>query len=217
VAEWREVGCRFPATGFAFHGVDLAVYPGQRIGVTGPNGCGKSSLLAVATGLRPPDSGHCYLQGRSLCAGGKPDLDHGAALLAPQFPEYLFTRATVAAEIALDPALATVGADVLLQSVGLPPEFAKRNPHELSSGQKRRLALALVVCSGRPLLLLDEPTAGLDRQGRRRVLELLAEIPLTTAVVVASHDPEFLNRCGCEIYELGAEGLRPWAWGAGNN
>jgi energy-coupling factor transporter ATP-binding protein EcfA2 len=208
VARWERVGCRFPSTGDLFRNVDLVIPPGSRIGLTGANGCGKSTLLAMAVGWRPTDHGRCHLLGRPLCQRGKQDLDHGAALLAPQFPEYLFTRTRVDAEIGLDPGLAEIGAGKLLQAVGLQPEHFDRNPHELSSGQKRRLALALVIRSGRPLLMLDEPTAGLDLPGRRLVLDLLSQVPEQTAMVVASHDVAFLQACGCQIQVLTATGLQ---------
>jgi energy-coupling factor transporter ATP-binding protein EcfA2 len=210
VAEWRGVGCRFPATGFEFRSVDLVLPPGQRIGLTGPSGCGKSTLLAVAAGLRPPDVGQCLLRGRILCADGRADLDHGAALLAPQFPEYFFTRPSVRQEIELDPTLANLGCKDLLAAAGLASSLSNRNPHELSSGQKRRLAVAMVVFSGRPLLLLDEPTACLDREGRTRIVDMLARLPAETTVVVASHDTSLLAECGCEIYNLSSNGLQRW-------
>jgi energy-coupling factor transporter ATP-binding protein EcfA2 len=135
------------------------------------------------------------------------DLDHGLALLAPQFPEYFFSRLTVAAEIALDSALDGLGTAGVLAAAGLPAGFAGRNPQELSSGERRRLAVAMVVLAGRPLLLLDEPTAGLDAHGRRRILQLLAEVSPATALVIASHDKAFLKDCGCQICTLGARGL----------
>lgn len=206
VAAWEGVACRHGPRGFA--GVDLALRAGDRIGLTGPSGCGKSTLLAVAAGLRAPQAGAVRLGGRTLYGRGAPDLGHGAALLAPQFPEYLFTRATVAEEIALDPALAAAGAGALLAAAGLPAALAARNPHDLSSGEKRRLAVALVARSGRPLLLLDEPTAGLDRDGRARVAALVRAAPPAAAVVVASHDGDLLAGCCRAVYELGPAGLR---------
>jgi ATPase subunit of ABC transporter with duplicated ATPase domains len=87
--------------------------------------------------------------------------------------------------------------------------LAGRNPHDLSSGQRRRLALGLVLFSGRPVLLLDEPTAALDRAGKSLVLDLLDRAPAGTALVIASHDREFLAAAGCRIQELGPEGLLP--------
>ncbi len=209
VVEWEDVGFRFDGGPTLFAGVNLTVRPGQRIGLTGPNGCGKSTLLALAAGLLPTTTGCCRLAGRRLCARRRADLDHGVALLAPQFPEYFFTRTTVAAEVALDPAVAAHGVEPLLAAAGLPAALAGRNPYELSSGQRRRLAVAMVVLSGRPLLLLDEPTAALDRRGRRRLLRLLAKVPPETALVLAAHDTDFLAACGCETHVLGPGGLQP--------
>ena len=200
------VGCDF-AQGDGLDGVELTLQPGQRLGLVGPNGCGKSTLLAVAAGARRPDRGTATLVGRTLYRRGATDLDHGRALLAPQFPEYLFTRSTVAAEIALDPVFASVAPDAFLTDLGLPGEVATRNPHDLSSGQRRRLALGLVLRSGRPVLLLDEPTAALDAAGRAQVLALLAELPPTAAVLIASHDRRFLARAGCRVAAVTPAGL----------
>jgi energy-coupling factor transporter ATP-binding protein EcfA2 len=207
VAVWQGVGQRFGRRDWLFRGVDLVIEAGRRVGLTGRNGSGKSTLLALAAGLKAPAEGRCLLRDRLLYRRRETDLDHGLALLAPQFPEYLFTRATVAAEIALDPVLARQGVGFVLEAAGLPVAFAQRNPHELSSGEKRRLALAMVVLSPRPLLLLDEPVAGLDREGRGRITELLGRLPAETAVVIASHDRSFLSDCGCDLYELTATGL----------
>ena len=134
-------------------------------------------------------------------------MDHGLALLAPQFPVMLFTISTVAQEIALDPALATLETKRFLADLGLPDDLLERNPHDLSTGQKRRLALGLVVLSGRPLVLLDEPTAALDRAGKGQILDLLGRMPKETALMIASHDREFLTAAGCRVMELTASGL----------
>jgi len=207
VARWSDVGCRFgDRAGFA--GVELELVAGARYGLIGPNGCGKSTLLAVAAGLRRPDAGRVELVGRQLYAGSARDLDHGAAMLAPQFPEYLFTRRRIVEEVALDPALAEAEVGDLVAAAGLPGGLEERDPHLLSTGQRRRLALALVTRSRRPLLLLDEPTAALDAEGRRRVEAMIAAVPPACAVVIASHDHRFLERCGAQILELEPWGLR---------
>ncbi len=206
VLELKEVACDFPV-GRGLQGVELSLPPGARVGLVGPNGCGKSTLLAVCAGARRPDGGMVRLAGRRLYAAPGLDLDHGAALLAPQFPEYLFTRSTVAAEIAVDPSLAHMAPAGFLVSLGLAAELAGRNPHDLSSGQRRRLALGLVLHAGRPLILLDEPTAALDRPGRQRVLELLSRLPAATALLIASHDREFLAEAGCRMLTVASGGL----------
>ncbi|MFO7654641.1 MAG: ATP-binding cassette domain-containing protein [Candidatus Krumholzibacteriia bacterium] len=208
VAAWRDLSCA-PGGRPLFAGVNLVIRAGERHGIIGPSGCGKSTLLGAAAGLHRPRRGSVTVVGRVLYAGGDTDLDHGVALLAPQFPEYVFTRRSIAAEAALDPALrATTPAD-LLASAGLPPGYEDRDPRDLSTGQRRRLALSLVLRSRRPLLLLDEPTAALDAAGRRQVQDLLADaVDDATAVVIASHDEGFLRACGCRIHRLGAGGLR---------
>jgi len=211
----KDVGFRLTGPGGGFTGVSTELFPGQRLGLTGPNGCGKSTLLAACAGVRAPDRGTVALSGRQLFRGGPQDLDHGLALLAPQFPEYIFSRPTVAAEIALDPALSCLGTAPLLARAGLPSNLADRNPHSLSAGQKRRLALAMVAFSGRSLLLFDEPTAALDGPGRRLVLDLLQSIPADTAVIVASHDLDFLAAAGFPVAILGPRGIAGEATGGG--
>jgi energy-coupling factor transport system ATP-binding protein len=186
------------------HLPDLQVRTGERVGVTGPNGCGKSTLLAAAVGLMRPGRGSVELAGRRLYRRGERDLDHGAAALAPQFPEYMFTAPTVRQEIAVDPALAGVDPAELLARLDLSAACLETNPHALSTGQRRRLALGLVLGSGRPLLALDEPTAALDRPGRRTVLDLLAEVADESGLLVASHDRDFLAAAGCRIVEFPA-------------
>ena len=209
VARWDSLACRFAGAGGGFAAVELTLAAGDRVGITGPNGCGKSTLLAMAAGLRPPEQGRIFLGNQLIYRTNRPDLDHGLALLAPQFPEYAFTQSSVAAEVTLDPALSAHGTVGVLAAAGLPPDLGHRNPHELSSGQRRRLALALVLLSGRPLLLLDEPTVALDRAGRRVVRQLIDAIPATSAVVIASHDGALLRSCGCRVLRLTPDGLVP--------
>jgi peptide/nickel transport system ATP-binding protein len=204
VLDIRGVGFQFGAQAVLPGPIDLALAPGGRLGITGPNGCGKSTLLAACAGARRPDRGSISLGGKQLYRSGDRDLGHGRALLAPQFPEYLFTRADVAGEIALDPALGLHPGEEFLTMMGLPAGLAGRNPHDLSCGQKRRLALGMVILSGRQVILLDEPTAALDRAGRQRVLGLLDELPPATGLVIASHDTGFLAEAGCAVRELEA-------------
>jgi len=204
----RGVGCRF-GMGGGFSGVDVDLGPGARLGLCGDNGCGKSTLLAVCAGARRPDAGEVRLGMRRLYARTALDTDHGRALLAPQFPEYLFSRSNVVQEIAVDPALAGLDAAAFLRDLGLPTGVLSRHPRDLSSGQRRRLALGMVLRSGRPLLLLDEPTVALDGPGRLLVRQMLREVPPEAAVVVASHDHRFLDAIGCEVRALGPDGLRP--------
>lgn len=203
----HDVGCRF-GHGEGFSGVDLSLTAGDRLGLWGPNGCGKSTLLAACAGARRPDCGEVVLGGRRLYSRGGLDLDHGRALLAPQFPEYLFSRSSVRQELAVDPSLRGRNAAGFLEEMGLAADLQERHPRDLSSGQKRRLALGLVLRSGRPLLLVDEPTVALDGPGRELVAALLCDLPAGTTVVVASHDRRFLDAIGCDVRRLGPAGLQ---------
>jgi energy-coupling factor transport system ATP-binding protein len=203
VLSLHGVACRFAGAGGGFGPLDLELGPGARLGITGANGCGKSTLLAACTGARRPDRGLVRIAGHELYVDRQRDLEHGLALLAPQFPEYLFTRSTVADEIGLDPALADRDVPEFLRHLGLSPAIGPRNPFTLSCGQRRRLALGLVLGSGRRLLLLDEPTAALDRRGRALVLDLLEALPPAAALVIASHDRDFLAAAGCRLFAMG--------------
>ncbi len=203
----QQSACAFMGPGQGFGPVDLSVRAGQRIGIMGANGCGKSTFLAMCAGLRPPDEGRVALQGHTLYKKGAQDLDHGLAMLAPQFPEYMFCRTTVAAELGQGLMPSGVEAKTFLRELGLDPQILTRNPHDLSSGQKRRLAVGMVARCQRPLLLMDEPTAALDRQGRRQVLDILNEVGRQSAMIVASHDQTSLEALGCRIYQLTARGL----------
>jgi energy-coupling factor transporter ATP-binding protein EcfA2 len=200
----RDLVLRFGDSGRNLRLADLELKQGQRLGLFGSNGCGKSTLLAALAGARRPDGGEVYLGDRRLYRSRGLDLEHGRAMLAPQFPEYLFTRPTVGQELAVDPVLAGRAPDQILAGWGLPGDLAERNPHSLSTGQRRRLALGLVLASERPVLLLDEPAAALDRRGRARVLEALAQLPRRTTLIMASHDEDFLRRAGCALLDLEA-------------
>jgi len=203
ILKLTDVGFEFPGPQAGLTGLNLILGQGERLGVTGPNGCGKSTLLAACAGARRVSTGRIELCGEQLYRGKGPDLDHGRALLAPQFPEYLFTRSSVEEEITLDPALRGISPMDFLGRWGLPGALIGTNPHDLSCGQRRRLALGMVILSGRPLILLDEPTAALDRTGRDLVLAMLEDLPPQTALVIASHDREFLAAAGCPVLELG--------------
>ena len=204
VLRFAGVACRFAGPGGGCGPLDLTVGAGERVGLVGPNGCGKSTLLAVAAGLRAPTRGRVWLGGHALDARRRPDLTHGRAMLAPQFPEYAFARPTVAREMALDPQLAGLDPAAWLAGLGLPAAAAAADPHDLSTGQRRRLALGLALGSGRALVMLDEPTAALDRAGRRMVLDLLDRSGPGTGLLIASHDRAFLAAAGCRLVDLSA-------------
>lgn len=204
--------------------------------VIGPNGSGKSTLLNLIAGLDQPSQGRIYWEDR----GGKPGERSGRSRslvgLVLQYPERQLFAPSVFEDVAFGPRQQGIDGPQLqervaeaMAAVGLRPELASRSPFSLSSGEKRRVALAGVLALNPELLVLDEPTAGLDRAGR---LELLALIrrwrEQGRGVILATHDWEdFLGEadsviclCGGKIkpyrpQELGA-GLCPWEQGKVN-
>lgn len=175
----------------AVHRLTLSVRAGERVVLAGPNGAGKSTLLLLSCGLLAPREGSVLLAGKQADArpakGEKPRV----ALVFADPDDQLFC-ATALDEVAfglrragLAPAAASARATELLSAVGL-AKYAKREPLGLSLGEKKRLAIASALATDAPLLLMDEPTAGLDPRARRELLALLRALP--AALVIATHD-----------------------------
>jgi ABC-2 type transport system ATP-binding protein len=171
----------------AVDGVDLCVEPGTVRGLLGPNGAGKTTLLRLLLGLVRPDAGEIEFFGRppSLAAG----LDGVAGFVEePLFYPYLSARQTLALFAALDGGEAPQ-VDELLDLVGLDRSAAERRIGGYSTGMRQRLGLATALL-GRPrVLLLDEPTTGLDPAGASEMRDVLRRLAGEgVAVVLSSHD-----------------------------
>jgi energy-coupling factor transport system ATP-binding protein len=191
----------------ALDAVDLEVRPGEIIAVMGRNGSGKSTLLSQLAGVRPPTAGRVAVDG---------DAPHGLppkALVArvglvPQDAGILLYGDSVADECASadhDTGLTAGTTAAMLERIlpGLAPD---RHPRDLSEGQRLGLALAVVLAPTPPLLLLDEPTRGLDYPGKARLVRLLAELAADGhAVVMATHDVELVAQVATRAVVL-AEG-----------
>lgn len=187
-----------PSLTQALAGVDLEVGPGESIAVIGPTGSGKTSLLEIMAGLTRPTSGEAKAAGSSARDGLR-----ALAGLVYQFPESQFFEETVFDDVAFGPRRQGLSAAEVdprvaeaLGRVGLPPgRFAPRSPLSLSAGEKRRAAIACILALGRPFLLLDEPTAGLDPLARERIAELITgESASGRGVVTVTHDLELADR-----------------------
>ena len=203
----------------ALDGVSLEARSGERIAVVGPNGAGKSTLLFVLCGLRRPTRGRVGL--RSIAGtGGTGDGGTGEELRDPsrlrageiasriglvfQDPELGFVARTARDEVAATELAARTGrgrplpppdSDGVLARFGL-GELAGQDPFRLSQGEQRRLSLAALVIRPPAVLLLDEPTFGLDRRGTEAVMTLLDELRATgQAQLLATHDPRLLPHC----------------------
>jgi len=189
----------------ALRGVSLEIGAGERVGILGPTGSGKSTLVQHLVGLLKPTAGRVLLDGVAAHARATEARSRRRRMgLAFQYPEAQIFEQTVFREVAFGPRNlgleeAEIAARVrwALEMVGLAPAvMEERSPFTLSGGEMRRVALASILSLQPEVLILDEPTAGLDPQGRR---ELLARIQAwqkgtDSTLVIVSHNLDELAR-----------------------
>jgi peptide/nickel transport system ATP-binding protein len=183
------------------HGITLQVNPGETLGLAGESGSGKSTLARALMGLQP-STGRIAFQGRPI--SDPADLRRHAALMLQDPVAALSPRQTVGAALREPFAIARKPAEDpadLLARVGLPPDLARRYPHELSGGQARRVNLARALALKPRLLVADEPTAGLDVSVQGEVLNLIADLQrrMGLAVILISHNMAVLRHMADRI------------------
>ena len=158
--------------------------------VAGPSGCGKTTLLEVISGLAEPKNGSISWNGQTLNGRQRRWL----CGLVFQFPERHFLGLSVGQELKLGQRrLSAENAEAVLALVGLEGVSLQQAPEQLSGGQQRRLALAVQLLRNPKVLLLDEPTAGLDWSVRRDILDLLAALSKDRFLLVVTHEPELFE------------------------
>ncbi|USQ88034.1 ATP-binding cassette domain-containing protein [Streptomyces phaeoluteigriseus] len=191
----------------ALRDVDLTVSPGETIALMGRNGAGKSTLLNTLVGLVEPSSGTVRVGGTVPHRTAPRDLVRRVGLV-PQEPRDLLYADTVAAECAAADrdARAAPGTCRALVTGLLPGISDDTHPRDLSEGQRLTLALAIVLAARPPLLLLDEPTRGLDYAAKTRLVVVLRELAAAGhAIVLATHDVELAAELSHRVVLL-AEG-----------
>ena len=165
--------------------VDFTAYRGEYLGIIGHTGSGKSTLIQHLNGLLKPTSGQVLFQGEDIWSDPKRTrMTRFQVGLVFQYPEYQLFEETVAKDVAFGPKQVGMTGEELdrvveesIRLTGLDYEEVKeRSPFELSGGQKRRVAIAGVLAMKPEILILDEPTAGLDPSAHRDVLELIRRI-----------------------------------------
>ena len=181
----------------AVDGVSLEIYRGEFLGIIGHTGSGKSTLIQHLNGLLQPTVGKIYLDGRDIWADPKKIRDVRFRVgLVFQYPEYQLFEETAYKDIAFGPK--NMGLDqgeidrrvrAAARFAGLDEGLLEKSPFDLSGGQKRRVAIAGVIAMEPEVLILDEPSAGLDPAGRRSLLKNIKEYHRErgTTVVMVSH------------------------------
>lgn len=177
-------------------GIDWDVLPGHRVGLVGPNGAGKTTLFLTLAGIIPPRAGEAFVDGLDLSSKQGRRTVPSVLGLVMQDPDDQLLEPSVWEDIALGPTCQGLSpgevksrVEAALAVTGL-ESHADRVPQKLSVGEKKRVALAGVLARRPEIILLDEPTAGLDPRGRRELIRLLKHLDCT--LVIATHDLELV-------------------------
>lgn len=204
----------------ALDAVDFYALPGEIVGIIGHTGSGKSTLIQHLNGLLKPTSGQIFFQGKDIWAEPKKIREIRFQVgLVFQYPEYQLFEETVYKDIAFGPTNMKLDAAEIdrrihaaADAVNLPEETLQKSPFELSGGQKRRVAIAGVLAMEPKVLILDEPTAGLDPRGRDAILETIRTINKArgTTIILVSHSMDEVARSVDRLYVVN-DGRLPFA------
>ena len=184
----------------ALKNINLEIPDGQFVGLIGHTGSGKSTLTQHLNGLTKATSGKIYFNGKDIYGENfsMKELRSKVGLVF-QYPEHQLFETTILDDVCfgpmnqgLDKNAAQLRAFEALRSVGIPEELFDQSPFDLSGGQKRRVAIAGVLAMKPEVLILDEPTAGLDPKGRDEILDQVAELHAKQhiTVILVSHSME---------------------------
>ncbi len=184
----------------ALKNINLEIKNGQFIGVIGHTGSGKSTLIQHLNGLVKASSGAIYFNGKNIYDEGYNFRELRSHVgLVFQYPEHQLFEATILDDVCFGPKNQGLSkeetvsrAKEALESVGIPEKLYDQSPFDLSGGQKRRVAIAGVLAMRPEVLILDEPTAGLDPAGRDEILDLIARMhrERKITVILVSHSME---------------------------
>ncbi len=186
----KELHYSYPDGTMALRGVNLFIAPGEKVGLVGPNGSGKSTLILHLNGILRGEGEVCVC-GTPVREGNLGCIRAQVGLVFQNPDDQLFSH-RVFEDVAFGPIHLGMEENEVRQRVGQAlaavgmEGFEDRVPHHLSMGEKKRVAIATVLAMNPEILVLDEPTAGLDPRGRRELITLLRQLPQT--MLVATHD-----------------------------
>ncbi len=193
----------------AVNDVSFHIDDGEFVGLIGHTGSGKSTMIQHLNGLLKPDSGSVIIDGTDITQKGV-DMRkiRGKVGIVFQYPEYQLFEETVYRDIAFGPGNMGKSAEEIdfiihdvIRLVGLGEHLLEKSPFELSGGQKRRVAIAGVLAMEPEILILDEPTAGLDPLARNNILSLISDLhkEKKITVILVSHSMEDIARVAGKI------------------
>lgn len=207
IIQLENISYSYPGSTFkVLHQLDLEIRQSDRIGLVAPNGSGKTTLLHTIMGLTQPSEGLIYIFGEPmLCEADFVPIRSKIGLLFQDSDDQLFCP-TVIDDVAFGPLnlgfpqkTAAEKAEQILERLGI-DNLKDQITHRLSGGQKRLVALAAVLAMEPEVLLLDEPTAGLDSEVKNKLVKILKS--LETAYFVISHEFDFLVDVTKKIYSM---------------
>ena len=206
----KNLNYRYPDGTHALRNVNMDIEKGLKVAIMGPNGAGKSTLFSHFNGLTEPTSGHLELEGEQMQYDKKSLLEIRQRVgIVFQDPNDQLFAPTVKEDVAFGPMNLGLGyeevekrVDEALEMVEM-KEYKDKTPHHLSGGQQKRVAIAGIIAMRPEIMILDEPTAGLDPQGVDKVLEILNKLNEEgMTIVISSHDIEMVNSFADKIFVL---------------
>jgi len=193
----------------AIHNINIEIMQGELLAIIGHTGSGKSTLIQHFNGLLKPSTGRVFVDGRDIWESKQATRESRFKVgLCFQYPEYQLFEETVYKDIAFGPknmGLDENEIDIRVRRaaafVGISDDMLERSPFDISGGEKRRVAIAGVMAMEPKVLILDEPTAGLDPRGRDMVLDLIRNYRSQTGntVLLVSHSMEDVAKLATKV------------------
>ena len=196
----------------ALEDINLEIPTGEFVGIIGHTGSGKSTLIQMFNGLIKPTRGQVLLNGQDINGDqvNRKEIRQKVGLVF-QYPEYQLFEMTIKEDVAFGPKNLGLSKEEIdervkyaLEAVGLDESYYEKSPFELSGGQKRRVAIAGVLAMKPEVLILDEPTAGLDPKGRNELFDQLKKMheELGLTIILISHSMEDVAKYVSKLFVL---------------
>lgn len=206
----KNLSYTYPDGTHALKNVNMEIYKGEKVAIMGPNGAGKSTLFSHFNGLTEATSGHVEIDGKAIKYDKETLLEVRQKVgIVFQNPNDQLFAPTVKEDVAFGPMNlglqyeeVEMRVDEALKMVGM-EKFRDKTPHHLSGGQQKRVAIAGIIAMRPEIMILDEPTAGLDPEGVEKVLNILNKLNSEgMSIVISSHDIEMVNGFAEKIFVL---------------